>query len=103
MTGFVFKICEGICFYYFDDDGRVICRRCYKKFNKWFNYRLHFNTLLCHTTLTDYKLNTYNDVYKKHKLKKSKTKKKIDNHLSASKLMDLETLYTRKTRKRYNY
>jgi len=81
----------------------VICRRCHKKFNKWFNYRLHFNKLSCHTTLINYKLNTYNDVYKKYKLKNSKNKKKLNKHLSDSKLMDLETLNTRKTRNRYSY
>lgn len=63
---------------------------------------MHFNTLSCHTTEANYKLNTYNDIYKKYKLKKAKTKKKINDRLSAAQLMDLETLNTRKTRKRYN-
>jgi len=95
-----FNICERVCFYYFDDNAQVICRGCYKSFKTWLNYRMHFNTLLCHTTETNYKLNTYNDVYKKYKLKKAKTKKKINDRLSAAQLMDLETLNTRKTRKR---
>lgn len=62
---------------------------------------MHFNTFSCHTTETNYKLNTYNDVYKKYKLRKAKTKKRINDRLSAAQLMDLETLNTRKTRKRY--
>ncbi|XP_022177319.1 uncharacterized protein LOC111038502 [Myzus persicae] len=95
-----FNICERVCFYYFDDDAQVICRGCYKSFTTWLNFRLHFNTLSCHTTETNYKLNTYNDVYKKYKLKKAKTKKKMNDRLSAAQLMDLETLNTRKTRKR---
>ncbi|XP_015368539.1 PREDICTED: uncharacterized protein LOC107165007 [Diuraphis noxia] len=94
------NICERVCFYYFDDDAQVVCRGCYKTFKTWLNFRLHFNTLSCHTTETNYKLNTYNDVYKKYKLKKAKTKKKINDRLSAAQLMDLETLNTRKTRKR---
>ncbi|XP_060869866.1 uncharacterized protein LOC132944507 [Metopolophium dirhodum] len=94
------NICERVCFYYFDDESQVICRGCYKSFKTWLNFRLHFNTLSCHTTQTNYKLNTYNDVYKKYKLKKAKTKKKMNNRLSAAQLMDLETLNTRKTRKR---
>lgn len=62
---------------------------------------MHFNTFSCHITETNYKLNTYNDVYKKYKLRKAKTKKRINDRLSAAQLMDLETLNTRKTRKRY--
>lgn len=93
------NLCERVSFYYFDDDAQVICRGCYKRFKTWLNFRMHFNTLSCHTTETNYKLNTYNDVYKKYKLKKAKTKKKNDR-LNAGQLMDLETLNTRKTRKR---
>lgn len=99
---FLLQISERLCFYYFDDGGQVVCRGCYKSFKTWLNYRMHFNTLSCHTTEANYKLNTYNDIYKKYKLKKAKTKKKINDRLSAAQLMDLETLNTRKTRKRYN-
>lgn len=81
----------------------MICRGCYGSFKTWLDFRKHFNTLSCHTTETNYKLNTYNDVYKKYKLRKAKTKKRINDRLSAAQLMDLETLNTRKTRKRYNF
>lgn len=64
---------------------------------------MHLDTPLCHTTEINYKLNTYNAVYKKYKFKKAKTKKKINDRLSAAQLMDPETLNTRKTRKRYNF
>lgn len=80
----------------------MICRGCYKGFKTWLNFRMHFNTA-CHTTETNYKLNTYNSIYKKYKLKKAKTKKRMNDRLSAAQLMDLETLNTRKTRKRYNF
>ncbi|VVC43024.1 Hypothetical protein CINCED_3A011210 [Cinara cedri] len=93
-------VCERLCFYYFDDDAKVtICRGCCKRFTTWLDYRKHFN-LSCHTTETNYKLNTYNEVYKKYKLRKAKSKKRINDRLSAAQLMDLETLNTRKTRKR---
>lgn len=78
----------------------MVCRGCCKRFVTWLDFRKHFN-ILCHTTESNYKLNTYNDVYKKYKLRKAKTKKKINDRLSAAQLMDLETLNTRKTRKRY--
>jgi len=95
-----FTICERLCFYYFDDDAQVICRGCYGSFKTWLDFRLHFN-ISCQISETDYKLNTYNDVYKKYKLRKAKTKKKINDRLSvAQQLMDIETLNTRKTRKR---
>lgn len=90
-----------MCFYYIDDDAQVICRGCYKSFKFWLEYRMHFTTILCHITEAAYKLNTYNEVYKKYKLRKAKTKKRINDRLSAAQLMDLETLNTRKTRKRY--
>lgn len=80
----------------------MICRGCYKHFLTWVQYRIHLSTPLCYTTETNYKLNTYNAVYKKYKCKKAKTKKKINDRLSAAQLMDLETLNIRKTRKRYS-
>lgn len=99
---YVFQVCERLCFYYLDDKAHVICRGCYKRFVTWLEFRKHFDRLLCHITEINYKLNTYSEVYKKYKLKKAKTKKKINDCLNAAQLMDLETLNIRKTRKRYN-
>lgn len=63
---------------------------------------MHFNAL-CHISETNYKLNTYNDVYKKYKLRRAKNQKKIDDRMSFDQLMDPETLNMRKTRKRYEF
>ncbi|XP_050436151.1 uncharacterized protein LOC126842947 [Adelges cooleyi] len=91
---------ESECFYYFDDNLQVICRGCFNNFSSWLEYRKHFTPNCCYTTRSEYKMNTYNDVYKIYKLKKAKSKKRINNRLSVAHLMDYETLNTRKTRKR---
>jgi len=79
----------------------VICRSCYRSFKTWLDFRMHFNIPSCQISEINYKMNTYNDVYKKYKLRKAKTKKKINDQLSAAQLMDIEMLNIRKTRKRY--
>ncbi|XP_050522489.1 uncharacterized protein LOC126895064 [Daktulosphaira vitifoliae] len=94
------NICDRVCFYYYDDNSEVICRGCFNNFSSWLEFRKHFTSTFCSTTKSHYKFNTYNDVYKNYKLKKAKTKKKINDCLSAAHLMDFETLNTRKTRKR---
>lgn len=81
----------------------MICRGCYKSFKTWLDFRKHFNNISCHITETNYKLNTYNDIYRKYKSRKTKTNKRIKDRLNAAQLMDFETLNTRKTRKRYKY
>lgn len=93
---------ESKCFYFYDDNGQVVCRCCYKSFLTWLNYKMHFNTS-CHISVADYKLNTYNEVYKKYKLNSTKNKIKTWDYWSSAQQIDPITINNRRTRNKYEF